>query len=126
MAMADLETDALIERVTAEHRAMLALMSGRERLWLWFGLSRASWLTMPRVMMHAMSDDWQRRMAELCEEWDATWSVDDTPTPHVSAKDRGRFTAWPDWVLNYRHPDHDEIARRKRALVPVEGGGGRG
>ena len=30
-----------------------------ERLSRWFGLSYASWLTMPRVMMEAMPEEWQ-------------------------------------------------------------------
>ena len=54
---------------------------GRERLWAWFGLTYASWLTMPRVMMHAMPEDWQDRMAQLCEEWDAAWDTRDMPSP---------------------------------------------
>jgi hypothetical protein len=85
---------------------------GRERLWNWFGCSRASWLTMPRVMMHAMPEDWQERMAALCEEWDATWDSDSMPSPVVIAVgERGRFAKWPEWLLNYRHPDHSEIER---------------
>jgi len=38
---------------------------GRERLWNWFGCSRASWLTMPRVMMHAMEWRWKYE-TEVC------------------------------------------------------------
>ena len=33
---------------------------GCDDLWEWFGLSRASWLTMPRILMHEMP-------AELCD-----------------------------------------------------------
>lgn len=82
---------------------------GRDRLWDWFGMSYASWLTMPRVMMHAMPDDWQERMAVLCEEWDAAWDSSDLPTPSVQARSNGRFTKWPRWLLNYRHPDRKAI-----------------
>lgn len=83
---------------------------GYDALWLWFGLSHASWLTMPRSMMHAMPDDWQARMAELCREWDATWDSSDMPTPQVQAvKTNGRFAKWPEWLLNYRHPDAKAI-----------------
>lgn len=32
---------------------------GENALWLWFGLSRASWLTLPRVLMHEMPDEWR-------------------------------------------------------------------
>lgn len=86
---------------------------GYDRLWRWFGMTYASWLTMPRVMMHAMPDDWQMRMAQLCEEWDETWNSDDMPTPHVSAKVGGKFAKWPRWLLNYRHPDRHQLERMR-------------
>lgn len=88
---------------------------GHDRLWNWFGMSYASWLTMPRVMMHAMPDDWQNRMAALCEEWDEAWNSHDMPIPSVSAVgERGKFTKWPSWLLNYRHPNATEIERLRR------------
>lgn len=91
---------------------------GRERLWRWFGLSRASWLTMPRVMMHAMPDNWQLRMAKLCEEWDEAWNSEHMPTPEVHARaENGRMMRWPEWLLNYRHPDEAEIKRLRRRIV---------
>lgn len=93
----------------------LARMSGEDRLWNWFGLSRASFLTMPRVMMHAMPDDWQMQMAKLCEEWDATWNSEHLPTPAVMARDnRNTFRSWPSWVLNYRHPDYRELYNMRK------------
>ena len=55
--------------------------------------------------MHQMPDDWQKRMAELLEEWDDTWDTHDMPTPIVNALEGNRFTSWPRYVLNYRHPD---------------------
>lgn len=85
--------------------------AGKESLWAWFGLSRASWLTMPRVMMHAMPDGWQARMAELCHEWDAHWQNQPDLTPHVTLKSGGKFVKIPGWLLNYRHPDQAAIAR---------------
>ena len=63
------------------------MSKGHDRLWVWFGLGRPSWLTMPRVMMHAMPDDWQERMAALLEEWDAKWDTSDLPGTKVSAVD---------------------------------------
>ena len=85
---------------------------GYDRLWVWFGCSRASWLTMPRIMMHQMPDDWQNKMAELLEEWDETWDSQDMPTPHVAARGKNnRFTRWPSWLLNYRHPDKAELEK---------------
>jgi hypothetical protein len=84
---------------------------GYDRLWDWFGLSYASWLTLPRVLMHEMPDDWQARMAELLQEWDETWDGNDMPSPYVSARKGNKFTKWPGWLLNYRHPDGEEIER---------------
>ena len=78
---------------------------GYENLWKWFRLSRASWLTLPRSMMHEMPDDWQKHMAELLNEWDETWTYGCMPDPHVVAKSNGKFCKWPDWLLNYQHPD---------------------
>jgi hypothetical protein len=83
---------------------------GRDRLWLWFGLSRSSWMTLPRVLMHDMPDDWQRRMAELMEEWDATWINTPDLRFTVTAKSGRKFVKLPEFLTNYRHPDHDAIA----------------
>ena len=68
---------------------------GRDTLWMWFSMSRASWLTLPRVLMHEMPDDWQQRMAELLHEWDETWDSQEMPSPIVSARVDGKFTKWP-------------------------------
>jgi len=48
------------------------MKKGYDKLWSWFGLSYASFLTLPRVMMHEMPDEWQGKMADLLEEWDST------------------------------------------------------
>jgi hypothetical protein len=85
------------------------MRDGYDRLWLWFGLTRASWLTMPRIMMHEMPDEWQNKMAELLEEWDDAWDSSDMPDPFVSAKEGNKFTKWPEWLLCYRHPDLSRI-----------------
>ena len=77
---------------------------GYERLWLWFGLSRASFLTLPRAMMNDMPDDWQKRMADLLEEWDAQWP--NFPNVQLSAtcKRDGKLVPMPEEFKNYRHP----------------------
>lgn len=101
-------------------------MSGFVRLWNWFSLSRASWLTIPRSMMHEMPDEWQNKMAELLEEWDATWETQDMPTPTVLARGEKSFTKWPDWLLNYRHPDIVEINKLKVKIESRTPNGGEG
>ena len=90
------------------------VMRGYDRLWAWFGLSRSTWLTLPRVMMHDMPDEWQNRMAELLEEWDETWDSHHMPEPHVTAKQDNKFAKWPSWLLNYRHPDKGALSELRR------------
>lgn len=89
---------------------------GAERLWCWFGLGRPTWLTLPRVLMHEMPDEWQDQMAALLEQWDETWNTSHLPTTMVTARSGRKFCKWPDWLLNYRHPDRQEIenVRTKR------------
>jgi len=83
--------------------------AGYNALWLWFGLDRASWLTIPRVMMHEMPDDWQARMAQLLTEWNETWDTHEMPNTRVQATRGGKLTRFPDWLKNYRHPDRRAI-----------------
>lgn len=79
---------------------------GYHSLWEWFGLSRASFAVMPRVLMHEMPDEWQAKMAALLEEYEATFDTSQVPGCKVMAVgNRNRFKSWPDWLLNYRHPD---------------------
>jgi hypothetical protein len=88
---------------------------GHESLWQWFGFTYAAWLTLPRVLMHEMPDEWQARMAVLLREFNETWP--ETPEgcgiPTVINHDNGRFKRWPAWLINYRHPDHKVIASIK-------------
>lgn len=83
--------------------------AGYDQLWAWFGLSRSAYAVLPRVMMHAMPDDWQRRFAELMDEWDDHWPNQPDITAHVQIKQNNRFISTPPWLLNYRHPDHNQL-----------------
>ena len=49
---------------------MKAKLTGTDALHLWWGLSYAQYLTVPRSVMQSMPDDWQWRMAELLAEMD--------------------------------------------------------
>lgn len=87
--------------------------SGYDDLWNWFELSYAAWLTLPRVMMHDMPDEWQAKMAALLEEWDATW----VNPPHLRTRvtlvsHGGKLMKMHDW-LPYRHPDNETLASFK-------------
>jgi hypothetical protein len=35
---------------------------------LWFGLSYASWLTIPRIVLESMPEEWQCKMVELIND----------------------------------------------------------
>lgn len=86
-------------------------MRDNEELQRWFGLSYASWLTMPRVFMEAMPNEWQQKMADLLNEYDeAIVNPPDLGTRVQVTKD-GKMVKTPKWVINYRHPDKKEISR---------------
>lgn len=88
---------------------------GHDALWGWFGLSYASFLTLPRVLMHEMPDDWQGRMAELLREYDDTFPYRlEVGSRVMATTPNGKFTTWPEWMLNYRHPDYDAIDDYRR------------
>lgn len=85
---------------------------GHNRLWLWFGLSRASFLTMPRVLMHEMPDEWQAKMADLLREYDEAWkSWPEGCGARVQYTVDGKPARMPRWLQNYRHPDREAIAQ---------------
>jgi hypothetical protein len=80
--------------------------SGHDKLWEWFGLSHASWLTLPRVLMHAMSDEWQGKMAELLREYGEEFGgAEPDLEVYVSVKRDRSFCRIPEWLVGYRHPD---------------------
>lgn len=105
--------DSKIQRLINETFAWHEEKSGHERLWGWFGLSYASFLVLPRIMMHAMPDEWQRRMAVLLEEYDEAFPSHPATDCNVLKRDAGRFVSWPSWLLHYRRPDLSEIERAR-------------
>ncbi|MCG7114982.1 hypothetical protein [Pseudomonas aeruginosa] len=103
----DLKRD--LKRAALAQPSPAPTASGYDQLWAWFGLSRCAYAVLPRVMMHAMPDDWQRRFAELMDEWDDHWPNQPDITAHVQIKQNNRFISTPPWLLNYRHPDHNQL-----------------
>jgi hypothetical protein len=83
--------------------------SGSEALWQWFGLSYASWLTLPRVLMCQMPDEWQGQMAKLLNEIQEKFYPLELET-RVSVVKNKRLTMVPSWIRDYRHPDLEAIA----------------
>lgn len=89
---------------------------GYQKLWAWFGLSKASWLSIPRSMMHHMPDEWQDKMADLMEEWDShwDWEGEEGYGTRVQVTKSGKLTKTPEWMLNYRHPDEEKLNSLER------------
>ena len=82
--------------------------SGEEALWGWFELSRATWLTLPRVLLHSMPDEWQGKLAALLQEMDHTFPSVPIEETRVQLLENNKFIKQPDW-LGYRHPNVDFI-----------------
>lgn len=84
----------------------------RKDLSLWFGLSHASFLVLPRVAMEAMPQEWKEKMAELLNEYDETIDVSayGVHSCFVTVKDENnRFMKMPEELINYRHPSKETI-----------------
>lgn len=76
-----------------------------EPVWTMFGLTRASWLVWPRVVMQAMNLDWQRRFCALASELNERfpdWSPEGDL--EVGLRVNGKMQKLPDDLCNYRHP----------------------
>ena len=85
---------------------------GPNELNLWFGLSRSSFLVLPRTFMQEMGPAWQAKMAALLHEYDMTFDdstngVYDSCT--VRVKKKGKLVKTPEWLINYKHPDREKI-----------------
>lgn len=79
----------------------------RKDLDLWFGLSYAAFVVMPRVAMKQMPDVWQEKMAELLNEYDETintgaFGVKGCRVQAIGTD--GKLMKMPEQLLNYRHP----------------------
>jgi len=78
----------------------------------WFSLSRASWAVLPRVMMEAMPEDWQREMGKLLFELDEAFPnfpTDFEYSVNLRNHNTGRYLRTPDFLVNYRHPSQEFI-----------------
>ncbi|PKN36722.1 MAG: hypothetical protein CVU62_13390 [Deltaproteobacteria bacterium HGW-Deltaproteobacteria-2] len=80
-----------------------------EDLACWFGLSHASFLTLPRVMMEAMPEEWQKKMAALLNEFDDAFPNQPDIRTRVQITQYGKLIKTPEWMINYRHPDYKMI-----------------
>lgn len=85
---------------------------------LFFELSYANYLVIPRSVLEAMPDNWQRRFVECLEELDEAidWRPKEGECYQVTLRDveeSGRNPEWgaarPDPLANYRHPPNIEV-----------------
>lgn len=76
---------------------------------IWFELSYAQFLTVPRLVMESMPYEWQKKMVELLQEMDATFDWRPKKGRYwVKLKDdRGRFAHAP--LADYRHGNIEHL-----------------
>jgi hypothetical protein len=84
----------------------------------WFGLSRASYLTLPRSLMEAMPEEWQARMAELLFQASAAFEYPRAGSYEVRLRDQETGRYLPDPLADYRHPDQDLIEAHRLPRRP--------
>ena len=71
----------------------------------YFGLTYASWLTLPRVLMEAMPEEWKRSVAILLNQYDDAYPNQPSYGTTVRVTVDGKIVRTPEWLINYRHPD---------------------
>ncbi|MDP3848587.1 MAG: hypothetical protein Q8R10_19385 [Pseudomonas sp.] len=86
----------------------------RADLSFWFGLSYSSFAVLPRALMEAMPADWQSRMALLLNEYSEAFPNQPDIGTRVQATRGNKLAKFPEWVLNYRHPDRAAISALRR------------
>lgn len=73
-----------------------------------FGLSYASFLVVPRLLMEGMSYEWQETMVKLMDEFNEKYNYwipeDKNIVVRMTGKD-GRYTKLPENICNYRRGD---------------------
>lgn len=92
---------------------------GHYELSRWFSLSYASWLTLPRVLMESMPDEWQGRMAALLFECHEAFPNQPNIGTRVHITQNRKLIKTPDWIINYRYPDLEVINKLRQE--PIHG-----
>lgn len=80
-----------------------------EHIHNWFELSYAQYLTVPRSIMEAMPEEWQKKMVECLDQLDKTFDWRPKSGRYwVKLKDgNGKYESDP--LMQYRHPDRAYI-----------------
>ena len=92
------------------------LEHGKHELQSWFGLSKASFLVLPRIFMQEMGPRWQGKMAKLLNEYDAVFDDSDNgvyDSYSVRLKMKGRLIKTPEWLVDYQDPDKYQVKEFK-------------
>jgi hypothetical protein len=81
-------------------------------VWEWFGLSRAAYAVLPRMIMCAMPKDWQDRFVALMNEIEETFDIPDQRIDFtILVQDmKGKFAR--DEFADYRHGDPEKYRRK--------------
>jgi len=66
-----------------------------EPIHLWFNLTYANYLTLPRSVLQSMPREWQAKFVDLLEEMRERYGGLDWPDYHVKAKRDGKFIQDP-------------------------------
>ena len=96
-----------------EEQRLIEESKDRDALSLWFGLSYASFLTLPRVLMEAMPARWQGKMAALLREYEQAFPNQPDIGTRVQITKNRKLIKTPKWLINYRHPDREMIESLK-------------
>ena len=108
------EFDGEVAGLAASPAADSATYDYRADLAAYFGLSYASWLTLPRVLMEAMPKAWQSAMATLLHQYDDAYPNQPELGTTVRVTVSGKIVPTPEWLLDYRHPDVAMINQLRR------------
>lgn len=85
----------------------------REDIHAWFGLSYASYLTLPRSILQEMPAEWQHAFARLLDELSDQYTapLDGGHYTVQTRDDNGRFVADP--LRQYRYPSWHALERSR-------------
>ena len=83
-----------------------------------FGLSYASWLTVPRIVMESMPIEWQHKFVALLNEMNDTfdWMPDDLSLS-VTGKRENKFVRLPFLLNDYRRGRIEHLRKRSPADI---------
>lgn len=103
----------------------------KERVWrespihIWFELSYAQFLTVPRLVLESMPHEWQEKMAKLLKEMDETFDWYPTEGRYwVMLKDgKGRYCHAP--LNDYRHGSCEHLRKPSTNRLGGKGKGGK-